>query len=109
MFDKHFEPENWDADKIEKAYEYLTEYCAENKTTVKKLLSDKDNIAPAAAYIHSKLPFAARMVLKKDKIEGLIVKHYDKIVEQANLMAKKPAAKKVAVKTDEKVSTKKTK
>lgn len=88
MFDKYLKPENLDPETIAKAYTYLKEYCDEHDTTVNKLLSDTGNIGPAAVYIHSKLPFAIRMVLSKDKIEKLITEHFDFIKTEADKMAK---------------------
>lgn len=89
MFDKYLKVENLDSETIEKAYQYLKEYCDENKTTVKKLLKDSGNIEPAAIYIHSKLPFTARMLLSKEKIQKLITDNYDYIKVEAKKFDKK--------------------
>ena len=83
MFEKYLKPENLKPEHILEAYTQLKEYAAENNTTVKKIIADKENIPVAAEYIHKKLPFTARMILNKEKLGNLILEHYDFIKSEA--------------------------
>lgn len=83
MFEKYLKPENLKPEHIQEAYTQLKEYAAENNTTVKKIIADKENIPVAAEYIYKKLPFTARMILNKEKLGNLILEHYDFIKTEA--------------------------
>lgn len=83
MFEKYLKPENLKPEHILEAYTQLKEYAAENNTTVKKIIADKENIPVAAEYIYKKLPFTARMILNKEKLGNLILEHYDFIKTEA--------------------------
>ena len=62
---------------IELAYNSLKEYCKEKDLDMLEFISNKENIRPAAEHIHKELPFAVRMIVKKDKIEKLIIDNLD--------------------------------
>lgn len=77
MFEKYLKKENLSPEHLQEAYNYLKEYALENKTTVKKIISNPENIPLAAEYIHKKLPFTARMILNKEKLGNLILENYE--------------------------------
>jgi hypothetical protein len=68
---------------IDMAYNSLKDYCKENNLDLVEFIKNTDNIKPAAEHIHKELPFAARMILKKDKIEKLIYENLDFIQAKA--------------------------
>ena len=90
MFDKYLNlnKDNITEEQKKEAYEQIKIYAKENNTTVKKILSNDDNIVLAAEHIHKNLPFTARVVLKKDKIIKLITENIDFIREQAKIIEK---------------------
>lgn len=83
MFEKYLKKENLSPEHLQDAYNYLKEYALENKTTVKKIIANPENIPLAAEYIYKKLPFTARMILNKEKLGNLILENYDFIKAEA--------------------------
>lgn len=85
MFEKYLNTDASKADpeQITKAYNLLKEYCDDSNINLVDFINNKDNIKPAAEYIHKELPFAVRMVLKKDKIEKLLIDNLDFIQAKA--------------------------
>ncbi len=96
MFDKYLNlnKDNITEEQKKEAYEQIKIYAKENNTTVKKILSNDDNIVLAAEHIHKNLPFTARVVLKKDKIIKLITENIDFIREQSKIIEKEEKNKK---------------
>lgn len=85
MFDKYLniDATQVDDETVKKAYTMLKEYCDENNLNIVEFVSNKDNIAPGAEHIHKNLPFATRMLVKKEKIEKMIVDNLTFIQEKA--------------------------
>lgn len=67
---------------IDKAYEFLKEYCEQNNTTVTEFTKDPANIPIIAEAIHKELPWLVRKAIKKDIIEENITKHQDWIMNK---------------------------
>lgn len=87
MFEKYLnnlsDPAKANPEYIEQAYTLLKEYCVNNNLNILEFVKNKDNIKPASEYIHKELPMAVRWVLKKDKIEDLILQNLDFIQTKA--------------------------
>lgn len=74
---------------IQAAYEYLKAYCDERKLGVIEFVSNPANIPEAVAHIHKNLPFAYRMLLSKDKLQGLIQNNLEFIKSKAQELSSK--------------------
>lgn len=78
-----FEKEDIKEEHIKIAYNYLKDYCKENKQDLIKFVENKSNINLASEYIHKKLNFALRLILKPQRIANMINDNHEWIVEQA--------------------------
>lgn len=88
---------------IEEAYKMLKQYCEDENLDMVKFVSQKENIRPAAEHIHKQLPFAVRLILKKDKIENLIIDNLEFIqAKTKELHEEEVKAAKKASKTSKK-------
>lgn len=83
------EKKNIKEEHIEEAYKLLKEYCEENKLELIAFVENKGNIKNASEYIHKRLNFALRLILKPTKIEKMIVDNHDWIVAKAHEYHKK--------------------
>lgn len=114
MFDKYLniDATQVDEETVKKAYTMLKEYCDENNLNIVEFVSNKDNIAPGAEHIHKNLPFATRMLVKKERIEKMIVDNLGFIQEKAqefyDAENPKKAVKKETVKKETPVKAAKT-
>lgn len=83
MLEKFLKPENLKPEHIQSAYGYLEDYCKQKNVTVESVVCNKDNVVPAAEYIHSQLSFAIRLALSKKTIASLLTEHFDFIKTEA--------------------------
>lgn len=65
---------------MDKAYEFLKDYCTKNNTTVSEFTQDENNIPVIAEAIHKELPWLVRKAIKKEVIEENIKKHQNWIM-----------------------------
>ena len=93
---------------IEEAYKLLKKYCEDSNLDMLKFVNDPQNIKPAAEHIHKELPMAVRWVLKKDKIESLILDNLDFIKAKTQELYEKENPAPVVAKKATKTTKKKT-
>lgn len=74
---------NINEEHVEIAYNYLDEYCNENKLDLIKFVKDKNNIRFASEYINKNLGFIARKIFTVNFLEEILIKNHDFIVEKA--------------------------
>lgn len=86
---------------IEEAYKLLKKYCDDSNLDMLNFVNNPENIKPAAEHIHKELPMAVRWVLKKEKVESLIMDNLEFIKSKTQELYDKenPAPVVVAKKT----------
>lgn len=89
-------PDELPAEYIQQGFDFAQNYCDENGLKLNTFIKDKENIPLISKAIRKELPFAARVLLKEDKISEILETNHDWILAKFKELTKaKKAAPKV--------------